>query len=759
MKKPPEKGRKKPVPLPSKEDIVAYVMDHKSGVSKRELIRAFHVHADHRQDFKNILRQMRNDGQIDYSKGRISMPSALPQYTVVTIVEIDVDGEVIARPPNWKKSDGSAPKIYIVPEDKHQAFLNVGEQFLVKLKAMEGLSYEGRVVRRIHQKPQKSVIGVFEKSGSHARIVPIERSQRFTFHTHVDSIDVDEGDLVMAETSHAPKARNREAKIIKKLGHIDDPHVISQMSIYLNDLPHEFSAAAVQQARVAQSPTLGDRTDLRNTPLITIDGEDAKDFDDAVWAEPDPDPHNKGGWHLMVAIADVSHYVTENSDLDKDALERGNSVYFPDQVVPMLPEELSNGLCSLQPDVDRACMAVHMWIDAHGRKLRHKFIRGLMRSHGRWTYRKVQDVIDSTEHHAQITPLYGAYLAMQQAREKRGTLEINLPEQQIIFDDKGQVENVISRPRWDSHQLIEEFMILANVCAAEELEKHQALCMYRVHDTPPQEAVRSLQEFLGGMNINFAKGQVIQPAMFTQVLRKVKDTPQEMLVNDLVLRSQSQAVYSPGNLGHFGLALTKYAHFTSPIRRYSDLLVHRSLIAALKLGKDGLKDFRATPENVGKWERLGTHISGTERRAVAAERDARNRFMAMFLSQETGKHFDGRITGVTRFGLFIRLTNSGAEGFIPMRNLPPDYWVHHDKQHQLVGRRSGYVFTLADLVTVTLAKAAALTGEIQLDLYDHTPANPGGKRPTGTGQDRPKKYGKKPGKPGKKGKKPHQRRK
>jgi ribonuclease R len=401
--------------------------------------------------------------------------------------------------------------------------------------------------------------------------------------------------------------------------------------------------------------------------------------------------------------------------LDFAARERGNSVYFPDRVVPMLPEALSNELCSLKPGVDRACLAVHLWLDGEGRVHRHRFVRGLMRSAARLTYEEVQAAIDGRQSELTrpllepvLKPLYGAYAAFARARGRRGTLDLDLPERRIQLDPSCRVARIEPRQRLDSHRLIEEFMIAANVAAAEELERLKQPCMYRVHDRPDPAKLAALSEFLDGIGIHglaLAKGQVVRPRHFSEILRRAAGTPYATLVSELVLRSQAQAVYSPDNLGHFGLALRRYAHFTSPIRRYADLAVHRALIAGLDLGAGGLP-----PVEAADFAETAEHISMTERRAAAAERSAVDRYTAAFLAERVGASFAGRITGATRAGLFVALAETGADGLIPISTLPNDYYDHDEKRHRLVGRRWGRVYTLGDALTVRLAEANAVTG-------------------------------------------------
>jgi ribonuclease R len=504
------------------------------------------------------------------------------------------------------------------------------------------------------------------------------------------------------------------------LGDVSDPRNLSLVAIFEHEIPLDFPPEAVAEAeRVAVAPA-GKREDLRDVPLITIDGADARDFDDAVWAEADDDPSNPGGWHLLVAIADVAWYVRPDGPLDRTAYDRGNSVYFPDRVVPMLPEVLSNGWCSLRPDEERACMVAEMWIGAEGDLRKHRFGRAMMRSAARLTYEQVQAARDGHPDDTAgplaapvIEPLYGAYECLLKARKKRGTLELDLAERHIVMNDDGTVRSIEPRPRLDSHRLIEEFMITANIAAAQRLEALRQPCMYRVHDQPDPVKIEALREVMETIGLRLARGQVIRPGALTALLAKAQDTPVAAMVSGLVLRAQSQAVYSPENIGHFGLALTHYAHFTSPIRRYADLLVHRALIAGLKLGEGAL------PADAGaRFAEAGEHISATERRASAAERDATDRLTASFLQGKIGMIAQGTVNGVTRFGLFVTLDESGADGLIPISHLPDDFYIHDEGSHSLVGRRWGRRYHLGERISVRLREANPLTGGIILDLVD-----------------------------------------
>ncbi|HET9146518.1 MAG TPA: VacB/RNase II family 3'-5' exoribonuclease, partial [Acetobacteraceae bacterium] len=497
-------------------------------------------------------------------------------------------------------------------------------------------------------------------------------------------------------------------------------------------IPVEFPEPALEEAGRARGVRLGRRTDLREVPLVTIDGADARDFDDAVFAEPDGD-----GFRIIVAIADVAHYVKPGSVLDRTARERGNSVYFPDRVVPMLPEALSNGWCSLKPREDRGCLFVEMRIGADGAKHSHHFGRGLMRSAARLTYEQVQAAHEAGEDAGigagALGHLYAAYRALAAARERRGTLDLDLPELRITLDDQGHVSGVQPRARLDSHRLIEEFMILANVAAAEELERLNLPCMYRIHAPPSPEKLDALRSLLGTLGITLKPGDRLHPRDLDHALKLVADTDAAPLINEAVLRSQSQAEYSPENIGHFGLALRAYAHFTSPIRRYADLLVHRALIAGLKLGADGLAEADAA-----QFDATAAHITAMERRATDAERQSADRYLAAYLSGRVGEEFAARISGVSRFGLFVTLADTGASGFVPMAMLPDDFWHYDEARQALSGKRSRRVFSLADPVTVRLEEARPVTGGMVFSL-------------AGTPRTNGPQVAKRAGKPGRKG--------
>jgi ribonuclease R len=759
-------GSSKAVPFPTREQVLAFIRESPTPVGKREIARAFNLRGSDRIPLKALLKELEHEGQVDRGRGRrLGAAGELPEVTVVQIIGPDADGDLWAKPVDLRPDDAE-PKILVLEEkrashsgrghqqERGQANLGPGDRVLVRLKRIDADEYEARPIRKLESRAARIVGVVTRASDGTLRITPADKRLRTEFiidarGSHAGTQGIKAGEIVAAEVEPVRGGRHMgtpKARVVERLGRIGEARSVSLIAIAAHGIPTDFPAAALDQARAAGPATLGHRTDLRNIPLVTIDGEDARDFDDAVHAAPDPDPNNPGGWKILVAIADVAHYVREGDPLDKSARERGNSVYFPDRVVPMLPEELSNGWCSLKPDEDRPVMAVEIVIDAEGRKKRHHFLRGLMRSAARLTYERAQAAMDgrtdSVTHlllDPVIKPLYGAFHALLKARNARGTLELDVAERRVHIDANGEVLRIDARARLDSHRLIEEFMIAANVAAAEALEKKRWPCMYRVHDQPDPARIEALRDFLDGLDLRLPKGQVIRPSHFTRLLEKAKQTPYSEMISSLVLRSQSQAVYAPENIGHFGLALQRYAHFTSPIRRYADLLVHRGLIAAYGFGEEGLD------REVKGFKELGEHISATERRAAAAERESVDRYTAAFLAKRIGEIFSGRVSGVIRAGLFVALDETGADGIVPVSSLPDDFYEHDEARHALVGRRWGQVYRLGDRVQVRLVAAQPLTGGITFELIegggavelpDHLKTRPG-KAPGKAGPKRP----------------------
>ena len=696
--------------------------------TKRDIAHTLGVKGNARIHLKKILKELESEGALKRGPNRtFEKPGTLPDITVLEITGQDADGELLARPQRWE-SDKQPPKIIVLPgkEDERGGVLGAGERILARLtESRDG--YEARIIKRLGASAHK-VLGVYREGERGGRVVPVDRKTRNEFI--IDPRDrggAKPNELVLCEPLAGRATGTLRAKVIERLGNMDDPKSISLIAIHAHGIPTEFPKEVLDEAERARPADAHGRTDLRKFPLLTIDPEDARDHDDAVWAGPDEDPNNSGGHVVIVAIADVAHYVTPGSALDREAFNRGNSAYFPDRVVPMLPERLSADLCSLMENEERPCLAVRMIFDAQGNKKRHEFVRAIMRSAASLTYKQAQDAFDGKEASplAQnvLKPLWNAYLALAQARDKRDPLDLDLPERRIKIGADGKIESIAYRERLESMRLIEEMMIMANVCAAESLEKARTPLIYRIHEAPSKEKLFSFSDYLRTIGMSFAKGQVIKPGVFNRVLAQAKDGPNAEVMNDIVLRTQMQAIYSPENKGHFGLHLSHYAHFTSPIRRYADLIVHRALIRELRLGESGLSD-----KEMGRLGEISDHISVTERRAMAAERDSTDRYVAAYMEDRVGATFTARVTGVTRFGLFVRIPDSGAEGLIPARSLGFEYFRHDERKHALIGERSGTAYKMGDNLTVRLMEAAPLTGGLRFEIAE---ANAAPKRASG----------------------------
>ncbi len=711
--------------IPEKEQVLRFVSESETPLTKRELAKAFDIKGDSRAPFKDLLRELENDGLIVKLPGQeYAMPEGLPSIGIVEVSDIDIDGDVFARAPDWDDSlQGPQPRIEVKPDKRGHPSYAKGDRVLARLSRVEKNVYEARVIRRLNT-PQGRILGLVKTGKKGSVLQPADKKAKYDFD--IDQQDLNgakDGDMALGEIQPSRGARNKKIRILEVIGRRDDPKAISLLSMHEVGIRPDFADKVLNSTKSMTVPKQGKREDLTGIPLVTIDGADARDFDDAVFAEESED-----GFHLIVAIADVAFYVRPETPLDVEAYRRGNSTYFPDRVVPMLPEALSNDLCSLRPKENRACLAAHMWIDAAGHLKRHKFVRGIMRSAARLTYEQAQAAYDG--HFSPLAkgenkegcgdalpdiifPLYAAYAVLEKARKKRGALDLDLPERKIDLDENNNMIGVSPRVRLDSHKLIEEFMVLANVAAASELEKRKAPCVYRVHEPPALEKLDSARDFIKTFGLSMPKGQAVKPGDLNQILGKAADHPYKHLINEVILRSQSQANYSPENKGHYGLALTRYAHFTSPIRRYADLIVHRSLIRACGLGEGGLDE--------GEEARLAEicdHISTTERISMEAERNSIDRFTASFLSDKVGATFEGRIKGATRFGLFVELHETGADGFIPMRMLPDDYYVHDEEHHMLIGRHTGKVYRMGAQMSVRLHESDPFTGSTILEPAD-----------------------------------------
>jgi ribonuclease R len=733
-------ARKRPDAGPLDKARVLEALAKEPQGTKRDIARTLGLKGAERIALKRILKELENEGAVARGPKRsYAKPGELPEVAVLEISGQDNDGELLARPQRWDSAE-QPPHIIVLPgrEGEMQPALGVGERILARLsRTREG--YEARVIKRVGASVHR-VLGVYREGAGQGRIAPIDRKSRHEFVVEArDRAGAVPNELVLAEPLAGRQSGLPRARIVERLGSMSEPRAISLIAIHEHGIPTEFPQGAIAEAEHAKPADPRGRTDLRSIPLVTIDPEDARDHDDAVWAEPDNDPANRGGHCVIVAIADVAYYVRPGSALDMEALKRGNSAYFPDRVVPMLPERLSADLCSLREQEDRPCLAVRMVFDADGNKRRHEFLRGTMRSAARLTYQDAQRAFDGApdSRHREIAtrvlaPLWNAYQSLAKARDRREPLNLDLPERRVTIGEDGKVKSIAFRERLESMRLIEEFMIQANVAAAETLEKARSPLLYRIHEQPSAEKLQAFADYLRTIGMNFAKGQVPKPGLFNRVLAQAKGGAHAEVMNDVVLRSQAQAVYAPENLGHFGLNLQHYAHFTSPIRRYADLIVHRALIRGLKLGSDGL-----TENEAAKMGEIADHISMCERRAMAAERDSNDRYIAAFMEDRVGAVFQARITGVTRFGLFVRLIETGAEGLIPMRTLGTDYFRHDERRHALIGDRTGVSYSLGDRLAVRLLEAASLTGGLRFELVEGGSTAPRTKKNTAGRPARP----------------------
>lgn len=729
--------------FPSRDAIVAFIRAHPGTVGTKDIAREFGLKNADRAELKRILRDLADSGTIAKRGKKLAEPAALPATLIADITGRDRDGELIATPAEWDEVENSEPpkiRVHVPRSRQPGTAAGIGDRALLRIEPAgedHGAAvYRGRVLKIIDH-ARGRVLGVFRALPTGGgRLVPVDKKQagRELNIAAADSNGAADGDLVSVDLVRTRAFGLASGRVKERLGSVNSEKAISLIAIHAHEIPLAFSPAALREADEAKPATLKGREDWRDVPLVTIDPPDAKDHDDAVHATADPDPANKGGFIVHVAIADVAFYVRSGSALDRDALTRGNSVYFPDRVVPMLPERISNDLCSLVPNEPRGALAVRMVIGADGHKHSHSFHRILMRSAAKLNYAQAQAAIDGRPDDTTgpllepiLKPLYAAYAVANRAREVRDPLDLDIPERKILLKPDGTVDRVVVPLRLDAHKLIEEFMILANVAAAEMLEKKALPLIYRVHDEPTLEKVHALQEFLKTIDVPFVKSGTLRPAMFNRVLSQVKGQDYEPLVNEVVLRSQAQAEYAAENYGHFGLNLRRYAHFTSPIRRYADLVVHRALIRALGLGEGALPDSE-TPETLSE---VAAQISVTERRAMKAERETADRLIAHHLVDRIGASFQGRISGVTRAGLFVKLSDTGADGLIPIRTLGTEYFNYDEARHALVGSRSGAMHRLGDVVDVRLVEAAPIAGALRFELLSEGQAGPRHRRGKG----------------------------
>jgi ribonuclease R len=721
--------------LPSKTEILEFIKTARAKPGKREIARAFSVKDRDRVALKQLLTEMAEEGLLSGNRKGFKQRGALPPVAVLEIVARDADGELIAEPATWEASEGERERVLVLaprgyPRSAEPA-LGQGDRILARLTRVDdgdgsGYRYQAEPIKRL-PKEKRRLLGIFRTRSRGGGIIdPVDRKELKEWPVAPgDEATAKNGDLVRFDLARAGRYGVPQARVVETLGNPQDQRRISLIAVHAHGIPDEFPGAVLAEVEKLGAPKPASRTDLRSLPLLTIDPTDARDHDDAVHAAPDPDPGNRGGFIVYVAIADVAHYVRPGTRLDREACLRGNSVYFPDRVVPMLPERISNDLCSLKEGVERPCLAVRMAFDRHGNKKSHTVLRGLMRSAAKLSYEEAQAAVDGRPSpkcgpllEAALRPLWAAYAVLAAARDRRAPLDLDLPERKVVLNGDGRVERVIVPVRLAAHRLIEEFMIQANVAVAEILEAQRAPVVYRVHDAPAKEKLVSLREFLASLDLRLPGAGSLRAGDFNKVLERAKALPVADLVNEVVLRSQSQAVYAADNIGHFGLHLTRYAHFTSPIRRFADLIVHRSLIRSLGLGAGGLTD-----EEDASLKDIAQKISEAERRAMAAERETIDRLIAGYLAERVGAEFRARISGTTRAGLFVRLRESGADGFVPAATMN-DYYRHHEAAHALVGDRRGEVYRLGDEVTVRLVEAIPSAGALRFEML--SPGGPGG---------------------------------
>ncbi len=732
--------------LPTREQILDFISTSQTPAGKREIAKAFGLHAQDKIALKSLLKDMADEGLIDSAPGRaFHKMGGIPKVTVLRIT--DADGDTTwAVPERWEAEGIPVPRLRVRERGKRGA-LGPGDRILARTEEV-GNGWIAHPMKKL-ARSEEQILGVVHEEGGRLYLQGVEKKDRHSYPIS-ERNGAEPGDLVLA--NKAGKPPRIFAHVTERLGDPFAPRSFSLIAIHRHGIPNVFSDDLLAEAERISKQPLGEREDLRDLPIVAIDPADARDHDDAVWATPDDDPKNEGGWKAVVAIADVSFYVRPGSELDREARKRGNSVYFPDRVVPMLPEILSAEVCSLKEGEDRAALACHLQVGKHGELKSWRFTRAVVSLAANIAYDDAQTIIDGpksarallddrfapgAEKRAEIEPalrhLWDCWHALNKARAKREPLDLDLPERRIVLDEKGRILSVAPRERLDAHKLIEDYMIAANVAAAKALEAKKAPVMYRIHEPPAREKLVALKEYLKTFDMEFALGQVIKPATFNRILEQVGEADFRDEVMQQVLRSQTQAYYGPQNAGHFGLSLGSYAHFTSPIRRYADLIVHRSLVDAYKLGPGGL-----TPEEAGSMERIGESISTLERRAMEAERETVDRYVAAYLSAHVGEVMDARITGVQNFGFFATIDGIGGDGLVPVRDLGTEYFRYDEASQRLIGEDTGEFFAMGQRLKLRLAEANPISGALRFELPDGkgSASSGGGREERGRGPKR-----------------------
>ena len=696
--------------LPTREQILDFIANSDVPAGKREIAKGFGLSAQDKIGLKALLKDMADEGLIDSAPGRaFHKMGGVPRVTVLRIADVDDAGNVWAVPERWEAEDVPPPRLRV--RERKRGALGIGERILARTEEA-GNGWIAHPMK-VLAPASEQVLGVLREEAGRLWLTGVDKRERREFAV-ADAGGAAPGDLVLAELSGKPP--RIAARVVNKLGDPFAARSFSLIAIHKHGIPDVFAVEAIDEAkRVAALPLGDDREDLRHLPILAIDPEDARDHDDAVWAQADEDPANAGGWKAIVAIADVSFYVRPKSEIDREARRRGNSVYFPDRVVPMLPEILSADVCSLKEGEDRAALACHLVISRDGSLKSWRFTRAVVRIAANLPYDEALAAIDGTlaldMTETVLKPLWSCWASLAKARDARAPLDLDLPERRVVLDEKGRIMSVAPRERLDAHRLIEDYMIAANVAAAKALEGKKAPVMYRDHEPPSREKLIALKDYLETFGVPFALGQVVRPATFNHVLERIGDADFRPQVMEQVLRTQTQAYYSPANHGHFGLGLGSYAHFTSPIRRYADLIVHRSLVAAYGLGAGGLP-----AEDAAGMEAIGETISRLERRAMEAERDTIDRYVASFLSERVGQIMEVRITGVTNFGFFATVEGIGGDGLMPVRDLGGEYFRFDEAARTLVGDDSGEVYAQGQTLELKLAEANPVSGALRFEM-------------------------------------------
>jgi ribonuclease R len=744
--------------LPTRKQVLDFIASSETSAGKRELAKAYGLKGQEKIALKALLRDMADEGLIDGNRTAFHRMGGVPKVTVLRIVAHE-DGELLAIPDTWQPDDATPPPRLRIVEARGSSkvkgprapmsALKVGDRVLARTEEV-GSGLIAYPMKKLADSAE-SVMGVIELDGAGKPwLAPVDKRIRNSLPVS-DLGGAEAGNLVLAEP--AGKSPRSGVKVTQVLGDPLAPRAFSLIAIHKHGIPFVFPEEAIAGAEVAAKLPLSEakREDLRHLPIVAIDPSDARDHDDAIWAEPD----GEGGFKALVAIADVSFYVRPGSAIDREARKRANSVYFPDRVVPMLPEVLSADVCSLKSGEDRAAMACHLTIDSEGRVTEWRFTRALVRIAEVIAYEEAQARIDEGTAEPHLQNLWAAWRLLEKARNLRDPLALELPERQVRLDEQGRISEIAIRERLDAHRVVEDFMISANVAAAKALEAKIAPVVYRIHETPGREKLIALKDYLATFDMKLAMGQVITPGLFNRMLKDVSDETEKALIMEAVLRSQTQAYYGPKNAGHFGLALGSYAHFTSPIRRYADLLVHRALVDAYGLEQPAPKSDIPPTSGLSERDRddlskVSEAISQAERRAMMAERDTIDRYVAAWLSGRVGEVFKTRITGVRSFGFFATIIGLGGDGLVPVSTLGHDYFTYDEKAQALIGERSGMRYAVGQLLELRLGEANPLTGALKFELVEGGSApieRRGGPVPLKhKGKDLAGKYA--PGKPG-----------